>query len=111
VVIVAPFLGTLIYLIFRRPGATPEERQAIDTTSREFVSRYAPDSRTSQLQVVADLHDRGCSAHRHPRRPDGGHVGITKIDSERAFSFNHRKLRWREVPQLPLNHHFSSHID
>jgi type VI protein secretion system component VasK len=59
VVILAPFFGTLIYLIFRRPGATPEERQAIDTAGRDFVSRYAPDSRTQQLQVVADLHDRG----------------------------------------------------
>jgi hypothetical protein len=35
------------------------ERQAIDTAGRDFVSRYAPDSRTQQLQVVADLHDRG----------------------------------------------------
>lgn len=59
VVILAPFLGTLIYLIFRRPGATPEERQAMDTASREFVRKYAPDARTQQLQVVADLHDRG----------------------------------------------------
>jgi len=59
VVILAPFFGTLVYLIFRRPGATPEERQAIDTASREFVSRYAPDNRTQQLQVIADLHDRG----------------------------------------------------
>jgi hypothetical protein len=59
VVIVAPFLGTLIYLIFRRPGATPQERQAIDTAGRDFVARYAPERRTQQLQVVADLHDRG----------------------------------------------------
>lgn len=59
VVILAPFLGTLIYLIFRRPGATPEERRALDTASREFVERYAPDTRTQQLQVVAELHDRG----------------------------------------------------
>jgi hypothetical protein len=59
VVILAPFLGTLIYLIFRRPGATREERQAMDTASRDFVARYAPDSHVQQLQVVADLHDRG----------------------------------------------------
>jgi hypothetical protein len=58
-VIVAPFLGTLIYLIFRRPGATAQERQAMDTASRDFVSRYPPDNRIQQLQVVADLHDRG----------------------------------------------------
>jgi hypothetical protein len=59
VVILAPFLGTLIYLIFRRPGATPDERQAMDAASRDFVSRYSPDNRTQQLQVVADLHERG----------------------------------------------------
>lgn len=59
VVILAPFLGTLIYLVLRRPGATPEERTAMDRASREFVQRYAPDNRAQQLQVVADLHDRG----------------------------------------------------
>jgi hypothetical protein len=59
VVILAPFIGTLIYLLFRRPGATPEERRAMDTASREFVQRYTPDNRIQQLQVVADLHDRG----------------------------------------------------
>lgn len=59
VVIIAPFLGTLIYLIFRRPGATPEERQVREAASRDFVARYAPESHTQQLQVVADLHDRG----------------------------------------------------
>jgi hypothetical protein len=59
VVILAPFFGTLIYLIFRRPGATPDERQAMDAASRDFVSRYSPDNRTQQLQVVADLHERG----------------------------------------------------
>lgn len=59
VVILAPFLGTLIYLIFRRPGATPAERQVMDAASRDFVARYAPDTRSQQLQVVADLHDRG----------------------------------------------------
>lgn len=59
VVIAAPFLGTLIYLIFRRPGATPQERQVMDAASRDFVARYAPDTHTRQLEVVADLHDRG----------------------------------------------------
>lgn len=59
VVILAPFFGTLIYLIFRRPGATPEERRSIDAASREFVQRYSPDSSAQQLQVLADLHDRG----------------------------------------------------
>lgn len=59
VVILAPFLGTLIYLILRKPGATPDERRAMDTAGRDFVQRYAPDTRTQQLQVVAGLHDRG----------------------------------------------------
>jgi type VI protein secretion system component VasK len=59
VIILVPFLGTLVYLIFRPQGATALERQAMDAESRDFVARYAPDSRTQQLQVVAELHDRG----------------------------------------------------
>ena len=58
-VIVAPFLGTLVYLIFRRPGATPEERRAVEAASQDFVARYTPDTHTRQLEVVADLHDGG----------------------------------------------------
>jgi hypothetical protein len=34
VVVLLPFLGTLIYRLFRAPAATPEERRAIDTASR-----------------------------------------------------------------------------
>jgi hypothetical protein len=59
VVILVPFFGTLVYLLFRRPGATPEERAAIDSASRDFVTRYSPSSSADQLQVLADLHDRG----------------------------------------------------
>ncbi|MDI1459751.1 SHOCT domain-containing protein [Catellatospora sp. KI3] len=59
VVILAPFFGTLIYLIFRRPGATPQERQAMDQASREFVQKYAPTDTAQQLSMLADLHDRG----------------------------------------------------
>jgi phospholipase D-like protein/putative oligomerization/nucleic acid binding protein len=59
VVVFLPFVGTLLYLLFRRPGATPEERAAIDTASRDFVARYAPSTAAEQLQVLADLHDRG----------------------------------------------------
>ena len=58
-VILVPFLGTLIYLLFRRPGATPEERQAIDQSSREFVEKYSPSNTTEQLRTLADLHDCG----------------------------------------------------
>ncbi|MBV1848922.1 SHOCT domain-containing protein [Catellatospora tritici] len=59
VVILAPFFGTLIYLIFRRPGATPQERQAMDQASRDFVQKYAPTDTAQQLSMLADLHDRG----------------------------------------------------
>ena len=59
VVIIVPFLGTLIYLLLRPAGATPEERQALDAASRDFVARYSPSSSAEQLSVLADLHDRG----------------------------------------------------
>jgi hypothetical protein len=57
-VILVPFFGTLIYLITRPPGATREERAALDQASRDFA-RYSPDSSASELKVLADLHDRG----------------------------------------------------
>jgi hypothetical protein len=59
VVILAPFFGTLIYLIFRRPGATPAERDMMDKANKEFVEKYAPSDHAQQLAVLADLHDRG----------------------------------------------------
>jgi phospholipase D-like protein/putative oligomerization/nucleic acid binding protein len=58
-IILVPFFGTLIYLISRPAGATPEERAALDEASREFVQRYSPDSSATQLQTLSDLHDRG----------------------------------------------------
>jgi len=58
-VIVLPFLGTLIYLILRPAGATPAEREMIEDASRRVASRSAPDSSAAQLQVLAELHDRG----------------------------------------------------
>jgi Phospholipase_D-nuclease N-terminal/Short C-terminal domain len=58
-VILVPFLGTLIYLITRPPGATEDERVAIEAASRDFVAKYSPDDRAGQLQTLADLHDRG----------------------------------------------------
>ena len=58
-VILVPFFGTLVYLITRPPGGTARERQEIDEASREFVERYSPDDRASQLKVLSDLHDRG----------------------------------------------------
>ncbi|MEV4411042.1 SHOCT domain-containing protein [Catellatospora sp. NPDC049609] len=59
IVILMPFLGTLIYLIFRRPGATPQERRAMDEASREFVAKYAPTDTAQQISLLSDLHDRG----------------------------------------------------
>jgi Phospholipase_D-nuclease N-terminal/Short C-terminal domain len=59
VVILVPFIGTLVYLLFRPAGATPEERQSIDESSREFVERYSPSNTAEQLKVLSDLHDRG----------------------------------------------------
>jgi hypothetical protein len=59
VVIVLPFIGTLIYLVFRPPGATPDERTAMEEASREFVQRYAPTDTAQQLALLSDLHDRG----------------------------------------------------
>ncbi|GIG68485.1 SHOCT domain-containing protein [Phytomonospora endophytica] len=59
VVILLPFLGTLIYLIVRPVGATPAERDAIDEGSRAFVAKYTPDNSAEQLRVLSDLHDRG----------------------------------------------------
>jgi hypothetical protein len=59
IVILAPFFGTLIYLIFRKPGATPDERRAMEQASREFVQKYAPTDSDQQLALLSDLHDRG----------------------------------------------------
>jgi hypothetical protein len=59
VVIFLPFIGTLIYLVMRRPGGTPEERAEIDAASRDFVERYSPTTAAEQIKVLADLHDRG----------------------------------------------------
>jgi hypothetical protein len=58
-VLVLPFLGTLVYLVLRRPGAASGERQALDAASRDFVTRYSPDSTAQQLSLLADLQDRG----------------------------------------------------
>ena len=40
VVIFLPFFGTLIYLLLRRPGGTPEEREALDAANRDFVEHH-----------------------------------------------------------------------
>jgi Phospholipase_D-nuclease N-terminal/Short C-terminal domain len=54
-IILVPFFGTLIYLIARPVGATPEERDLLD----QFGAGSAPDDRATQLKVLSELHDRG----------------------------------------------------
>lgn len=58
-VILVPFFGTLMYLIVRPAGATEQERVMMDEASREFVAKYSPTSAATELQALADLHDRG----------------------------------------------------
>jgi hypothetical protein len=58
-VFILPFLGSVIYLLFRPAGATAAERAMIDESSREFVQRYSAPSAAEQLSTLADLHDRG----------------------------------------------------
>jgi Phospholipase_D-nuclease N-terminal/Short C-terminal domain len=53
-VVVLPFLGTLIYLIMRKPGATPQERQ-LGAASRTGSAANG----VAALSQLADLHDRG----------------------------------------------------
>ena len=53
-----PFFGTLIYLIARPTGVTPEERELIDEANR-VAAGPTPEARAFELQALADLHDRG----------------------------------------------------
>jgi hypothetical protein len=63
VVIVLPFIGTLVYLVLRRPGATRQERAAMDETmdeiDRGFDSHFSAPTTSEQLKTLADLHDAG----------------------------------------------------
>jgi hypothetical protein len=63
VVILLPFIGTLIYLIARKPGSTPEEREALAAARGGGAAAAAPassgTSTADQLHKLADLHDRG----------------------------------------------------
>jgi hypothetical protein len=54
-VILVPFFGTLIYMVARPPGATRDERAAIEAATQG----HARDDRTSELSTLSDLHDRG----------------------------------------------------
>ena len=57
-VILVPFLGTLVYLIVRPAGVTADERMLRAEARRAFAEQ-SPADEASQLQVLADLHDRG----------------------------------------------------
>jgi hypothetical protein len=59
VVIVLPFIGTLVYLVLRRPGATKQERAAMDDMDRDFDRHFSAPSTSEQLKTLADLHDAG----------------------------------------------------
>lgn len=59
VVIVIPFLGTLLYLILRRPGATKQERAAMDDIDRDFDRHFSSPPTSEQLKTLAELHDAG----------------------------------------------------
>jgi hypothetical protein len=58
-IILIPFFGTLIYMVFRPAAATREERADFDRASREFAQPHSPDDSTSRLKVLSDLHERG----------------------------------------------------
>jgi hypothetical protein len=56
-VLVLPFLGTFVYVLMRPPGATSQERARIEHAQAVFAA--PPSGGASDLQVLADLHDRG----------------------------------------------------
>jgi hypothetical protein len=58
-VVLVPFFGTLVYMLARPAGATKDERRLIEEANRDFVAAYSPNGTAGQLQVLADLHDRG----------------------------------------------------
>jgi Phospholipase_D-nuclease N-terminal/Short C-terminal domain len=57
-VIVLPFLGSLIYLVTRPSGVTPQERAYVRERERD-IARNLPADGVAQLSALADLHDRG----------------------------------------------------
>ena len=59
VVIVIPFIGTLIYLLARPVGATHDERVALDELDREYDRRRPPSNPADQLKTLSELHDAG----------------------------------------------------
>jgi uncharacterized protein YpmS len=58
VVVLLPFVGTLVYLFTRRPGSRRNRQAATDAADRN-AARFAPSSTAEQLSLLAELHDRG----------------------------------------------------
>ncbi|HZY07165.1 MAG TPA: SHOCT domain-containing protein [Ilumatobacteraceae bacterium] len=59
IVIFLPFVGTLIYMLFR-PAATSDQRMIREATDTSGAMRYgAPTDNATQLRVLSDLHDAG----------------------------------------------------
>jgi hypothetical protein len=56
-VLLVPFIGTLIYLVTRPRGATPQERAIM--ARGDSGEPYASTNEVSQLSTLADLHERG----------------------------------------------------
>jgi hypothetical protein len=56
-VLLVPFFGTLIYLVTRPRGATPQERAIM--ARGDAGEAYASTNDVSQLNTLADLHERG----------------------------------------------------
>ena len=57
-VIIFPFIGTLVYLVVRPAGVTEEERALIAAVKQDVAQREASGT-ASELNTLADLHDRG----------------------------------------------------
>jgi len=59
VVLFIPFVGTLIYMLFR-PATMVDQRMIRDEFDTTGTMRYgAPTDNASQLRVLSDLHDAG----------------------------------------------------
>lgn len=59
IVIIVPFLGTIIYLFKRAQVVRHTDEADVDRVSPEFAGPPAADDRSHQLATLADLHDRG----------------------------------------------------
>jgi len=59
IVIFLPFVGTLVYMVFR-PAAMRDQRMIKDEFDTTSTFRYgAPTDNATQLRVLSDLHDAG----------------------------------------------------